>query len=565
MRFFNNLSTRTKLILGFGLLWLILAIVIVIADLVIIDVTNSEKELNKVHLHSVLMTEKLRFVMDQQRVSILQLLLTEDKAKQDSLIKGIKGRAGLSSILVDSLRLLNSESDFLLKLSKIDSIRDNYRKTREIQIGLVEKGEIKQARDLGLGIQELRFDTISKIISDLSKDTQKAMDDQVARDKEESQDSRYLFIIMAAVGLLGGILLVMLMNIAIVVPLNKLSILAEKISGRNDLNADIPVQNRKDEIGRLGKAFKQMLENLRGSTTDISQLEETVNHRTHELSSILKEVKDTVNVLAATSSEILAASTQVATGAVQTAASITETSTTVEEVRQAAQLSSQKAAEVSENAHHVVQISQDGQKAVDETVHGMDHIRQQMELIAQAIIKLSEQSQSIGGIIASVSDVADQSNLLAVNAAIEAAKAGEQGKGFAVVAQEIKSLAEQSKKATNQVRTILFDVQKATSAAVMAAEQGNKAVEAGVKQSIQAGEAINILAVSTQEAANVATQIVASSKQQLIGMDQIGVAIRTINQAGGENAASMKQVKQSAQDLNELGLKLKALVANSKF
>ena len=148
--------------------------------------------------------------------------------------------------------------------------------------------------------------------------------------------------------------------------------------------------------------------------------------------------------------------------------------------------------------------------------------------------------------------------------AIEAAKAGEQGKGFAVVAQEIKSLAEQSKKATAQVRTILFDVQKTTSAAVMAAEQGNKAVEAGVKQSIQAGEAIKVLAESTRDAANVAVQIVASSKQQLIGMDQIGVAIKTINQAGSENASSMKQVKQSARDLNELGLKLKALVENSK-
>ena len=164
-----------------------------------------------------------------------------------------------------------------------------------------------------------------------------------------------------------------------------------------------------------------------------------------------------------------------------------------------------------------------------------------------------------------MNDVANQSNLLAVNAAIEAAKAGEQGKGFAVVAQEIRNLAEQSKKATAQVRTILFDVQKTTSAAVMAAEQGNKAVEAGVRQSAKAGEAIQVLTESTRDAANVAIQIVASSKQQLIGMDQIGLAIKTINQAGSENASSMKQVKQSARDLNELGLKLKALVETSKL
>ncbi len=113
----------------------------------------------------------------------------------------------------------------------------------------------------------------------------------------------------------------------------------------------------------------------------------------------------------------------------------------------------------------------------------MKRIQTHMDSIAASIVRLSDQSQAIGEIIASVNDLAEQSNLLAVNAAIEAAKAGEQGKGFAVVAQEVRSLAEQSKQATAQVRNILGDIQKATSAAVMATEQGSKAVEAGVKQS----------------------------------------------------------------------------------
>jgi methyl-accepting chemotaxis protein len=112
----------------------------------------------------------------------------------------------------------------------------------------------------------------------------------------------------------------------------------------------------------------------------------------------------------------------------------------------------------------------------------MKHIHDQMESVAASILHLSEQSQAIGEIIATVTDLAERSNLLAVNAAIEAAKADEQGKGFAVVAQEVKSLAEQSKQATAQVRTILNDIQTAMSAAVMATEQGSKAVDAGVKQ-----------------------------------------------------------------------------------
>ena len=294
------------------------------------------------------------------------------------------------------------------------------------------------------------------------------------------------------------------------------------------------------------------------------KLEEMVGQRTAELTNLVGEVKDTINILATSSAQILAATTQVATGTAETATAISETSTTVEEVQQAAKQSAQKAKNVADSAQRVVQVFQSGQKAVDETINGMGRIREQMDTIAQTVVRLSEQSQSIGGIIASVTDIADQSNLLAVNAAIEAAKAGEHGKGFAVVAQEIKNLAGQSKQATMQVRNILNDVQKATGAAVMATEQGSKAVESGLKQSMQAGEAIKILAESSNEAVQAATQIVASSQQQVVGMDQIGVAMQNINQAGTETAVSMVQAEKSAKSLHELGQKLKELVGKFK-
>jgi len=163
-----------------------------------------------------------------------------------------------------------------------------------------------------------------------------------------------------------------------------------------------------------------------------------------------------------------------------------------------------------------------------------------------------------------VTDLADQSNLLAVNAAIEAARAGEQGKGFVVVAQEIRNLAEQSKQATVQIRGILSDLQKATSAAVMATEQGSKAVDAGVRQSTLSGEAIRALSGSVSDAAQAAVQIVASSQEQVIGMDQIGIAMENINQAGTETAMSMRQVQTAAQSLNELGLNLRKMVDHYK-
>jgi methyl-accepting chemotaxis protein len=331
-----------------------------------------------------------------------------------------------------------------------------------------------------------------------------------------------------------------LLTISITRPLAQVT----KMITSRDLTLDVSMDlKRKDEAGVMIRSFSEMV---------------------GMIGSQMQAIRDSVNALGSSASEILAATTQVASSTAESATSISETTTTVEEVRQAAQLSSEKAKYVSENAQRVTLVSQSGQNAAEETLAGMERIREQMESIAQTVVRLSEQSQSIGGIIASVTDLADQSNLLAVNAAIEAAKAGEQGRGFAVVAQEIRSLAEQSKQATAQVRAILNDVQRATNNTVLATEQGSKAVEAGVRQAVQAGDAIRAMAEASDTAVQAALQIVASGQQQVVGMDQISVAMENINQAGAQNAISMRQMEVAAAGLNVLGQKLKELTTQFK-
>jgi methyl-accepting chemotaxis protein len=276
--------------------------------------------------------------------------------------------------------------------------------------------------------------------------------------------------------------------------------------------------------------------------------------------SITRQLREAISQLSTSSGEIVAMTTQVASGATETAAAVSETTTTVEEVKQTSQVANQKAKYVSDTAQRSAQVSKAGQASVDDTIEGMSHIKEQTDSIAQSIVTLSEQSQAIGEIIATVNELAEQSNMLAVNAAIEAAKAGEQGKGFAVVAQEVKSLAEQSKQATIQVRAILSDIQRATHTAVMATEQGTKAVESAVKQSSSSGEAIRGLTDSIAEAAQAATQIAASSQQQLVGMDQVALAMANIKLASTQNVAATRQAEQAARNLNELGHRLRSLI-----
>lgn len=280
--------------------------------------------------------------------------------------------------------------------------------------------------------------------------------------------------------------------------------------------------------------------------------------------SITHELRDGISRLASSASEILATTTQLAASVVQTATAVSETTATVEEVKQTAQLTTEKARYVLDSAQKASSVSTVGRGAVDDTVQGMHRIQEQMESVADSIVRLSEQSQAIGEIIATVNALAEQSNLLAVNAAIEATKAGEQGRGFGVVAQEIKSLAEQSKQATAQVRTILGDIQKATSAAVLATEQGSKAVEAGVRQSGDTGESIRVLADNITEAAQAATQIAASSQQQMVGMDQVVVAMESIKQASTQNVAGTRQAEEAAKSLHQLGLRLGELIGGRR-
>ncbi|MCX5822609.1 MAG: methyl-accepting chemotaxis protein [Deltaproteobacteria bacterium] len=352
---------------------------------------------------------------------------------------------------------------------------------------------------------------------------------------------------------------------------------AEKIAA-GDLAAEVTKQTRRDEIGDLARAFTGMIRSLKDkaqiaqkiaggdltveatSLSDADALGNAFSTMVVTLRRQIQEIVEGVNVLASSGSEIMASVSQLTSGAAETSTAVSETTTTVEEVKQTTEVSSQKAKHVAELGQKSVEISQTGMKSIENTVNGMNRIKEQVESIADMVVRLSEQSQAIGEIIATVNDLAEQSNLLAVNASIEAAKAGEQGKGFAVVAQEIRSLAAQSKQATTQVRNILFDVQKAISSAVMATELGSKAVEEGVRLSTQAGEAIDVLAQSVTESTNAAIQIAASSHQQFIGMDQVASAMENIRESALQMASSTKQTEKSAHDLHNLGQRLQEIV-----
>jgi methyl-accepting chemotaxis protein len=270
-------------------------------------------------------------------------------------------------------------------------------------------------------------------------------------------------------------------------------------------------------------------------------------------------VRGAVGRLSSTAADLLAGASQQASGAREQAAAVSQTVTAVEQIAQTASQAAQRAGRLGEAVRRALEVGRTGRTTVENSIAALNQLKERIESTAGDILALAEHAQAIGAIIAAVDDIAEQTHLLALNAAIEAARAGEQGRGFAVVAGEVKELADQSKKATAQVRQILGEIQRATSTAVLSTEEVTKGVAAAIQVGDQSGATIVTLADTLTDAAQATSQIVASAGQQATGMTQISQAMQDFDRVAQQNLAATRHVEQAARELNALGTRLAGL------
>jgi methyl-accepting chemotaxis protein len=424
---------------------------------------------------------------------------------------------------------------------------------------LEETVELRRTQDRDVALANVEKGTGTSQMGQIRRITGEMLEqerDLWARSQEDATRASRLVLGVVSLGALLGILLVFGVSVVltrgITGPLERLMAGVEHFT-RGNLAHRIEVHNE-DETGKLARAFNTMAERRQESEAQVARQSE-------QREQTLRTVAEFVNQLAGASSEILSSTSEQVASAQEQGSAVAETVSTVEEIAQTSDEAAGRARAVSESARQSEELGKGGRQAVNEAVNAMATVREQVESIASRILALAEQAQAIGDIINTVNDISEQTHMLALNASIEASRAGEHGRGFAVVATEVKALADQSKKATAQVRQILGHIQKATHSAVMTTEEGTKSVATATRVVGQAGTSIQTLGDILAQASLTAAQIAASANQQATGIGQIRQAMRDVNQSAQQALSSTRQTERAVQDLNTMGLKLKGLLS----
>jgi methyl-accepting chemotaxis protein len=363
-------------------------------------------------------------------------------------------------------------------------------------------------------------------------------------------------------------------------PLGEIS---EKMAAiaKGDVDQTISYKSE-DEIGVVAKSFADLtdyIKNIANASTKIADgdlrvniqprsdkdaLGHSFNKMTTNLRELIKKLTDDSNKLASAATEIASSAEQMAAGSKEQMSQSTQVSTAIEEMTANIQESASNTKMATDVSKQASETAGSGAHIVSEAIQGMQRIGEVVSASAKTIEELSKSSDSIGEIISVIDDIADQTNLLALNAAIEAARAGEQGRGFAVVADEVRKLAERTSKATGEITAMIKTIQGDTSQAVTSMEKGLTEVRSGQELVDKAGGSLNEIMSMSQRVMDMIYQISRNAEQQSIAAEEINRSINNISNITRESSTGAQQSAQAATELSGQAETLKVLVSRFK-
>jgi methyl-accepting chemotaxis protein len=298
---------------------------------------------------------------------------------------------------------------------------------------------------------------------------------------------------------------------------------------------------------------------------EVSALGDSVDEMANSMSDVLGRISDSSNLLASSSEQLSASAIEIENGTNSQSAQTAQVATAMEEMSATVIEVAKNSQQVSESARVAQETAAEGGNIVRDTISAMQEVSDSTTSTAETIGKLGESSEEIGTIISVINDIADQTNLLALNAAIEAARAGEQGRGFAVVADEVRKLAERTTTATKEIGGMISSIQTETSTAVAAMGEGIKKVDNGVRLANETGEALAKIVDGVQSVTDMVNQIATATEEQSATADEISRSMDSISDVAKTNVNAIGEVSSATGETSRLASELKELVGNFKI
>ncbi|MBU0593383.1 MAG: methyl-accepting chemotaxis protein [Gammaproteobacteria bacterium] len=418
-----------------------------------------------------------------------------------------------------------------------------YQESRNVTLNAAEAGDFEAAignakNDAGPKYS-LAHDTMFHLIE---------LQGAVAKEEFEKAESNYSFIRnIAVIAIVGGLMLGLGLAIwiirSITVPLGEMRATITLIERDKDFTRRVEVDSQ-DEVGQTAKSFNQLVEAVRETLRSVSEN--------------VSQVSDSVGGLASSSSQVATSSAQQSEAASAMAASVEQMTVSINHVSDSAK----DALSISRQSGT---LSAQGGEVIHRTVDEMNQIAGTVRQASAAIDNLGQKSDQITSVVQVIKEVADQTNLLALNAAIEAARAGEQGRGFAVVADEVRKLAERTTKATEEIAAMVNSMQESARSAVSTMDDAVERVGSGAALAQQAGDAINQIKSGADQVVNVVNDISAALAEQSVASNDIAGHVERVAQMTEENSAAAGETASSAEHLHHLSVEMRSAVSRFKI
>jgi len=417
-----------------------------------------------------------------------------------------------------------------------------YHAYHEQSMGLLREGKNAEAKALIYGDEKAAYYKTQKDSDDLLSINYKASRDEVKVAHAAYSSARLTTVVVLCGTIVVGLGLALWLARMIGGPLREAAEQMRTAEQQRDLTVHLKADTE-DEVGQICTSFNGFVKTLHNV---ITQLAGTADH----VASASEEISSSAEQQAQSASTQKDQTTQVATA-------LQEMNVTVQQVSENSSKASDASRKAAETARH-------GGAIVDETLAKMQVIAASVRSTAGRVEELGKSSDQIGRIIGVINDIADQTNLLALNAAIEAARAGEQGRGFAVVADEVRKLAERTTTATKEIAQMIQTVQQETKQAVGAMEEGTRQVEEGVATTNKAGEALREIIQMSEQVGDMIAQIATAATEQSSATDEINRSMEQISSLVKESASGAQQSAQACQDLSGMAFELQKIVSNFK-